>query len=159
MRLIKLSDIRGESQRWLVRAMVFATAVVPTVVFGEPAAMAKVETALPAGGLPADYFTKLGVGLLLVIAAFIAFTWVLRRLNGLQAGNQRYLRVVSSIGLGHRERLVVIAAGDKHLLLGVCPGNIRMLSELNGEAEDQSSVTTPSFASQLKGALNPSASP
>lgn len=122
------------------------------------ASIAGTETPAPAnpvsGGLPADYFTKLGLGLLFVIAAFFAFTWLLRRVNGLQTRNAGLLRVVSSASVGNRERLVIVSVGGKQLLLGVCPGNIQTLHVLDGEAAEQPPAA-PNFTSQLKAALTP----
>ncbi|ATG73204.1 flagellar biosynthetic protein FliO [Zobellella denitrificans] len=76
---------------------------------------------------------------LLVIAAILALGWLLRktRLNATLGGNRR-LRVVATLALGSRERVVVVQAGEEQFLLGVTAQQITQLGRL-----EQPLVVTP----------------
>lgn len=103
-------------------------------------------------GFSSGYLIKLGLAFLLVMGAFLAFAWLLRRFSGPQAGRGTIIRVMGSTSLGHRERLVVVQIENKQLLLGVCPNNIQMLSELKVLGLDGGIEASPGFAEQLKAA-------
>jgi len=96
---------------------------------------------------------KLAVLLALVVAAIVILAWVLRRVQrGIAAAGSSRLRVVASLALGPRERLVVVDAAGTQLLLGVTPAGISRLHELS----DPLVVAAPSpndFAQRLRQAL------
>jgi flagellar protein FliO/FliZ len=69
------------------------------------------------------------VSLLLVLALAWVMIWLLKRsqmAKGTQAGG---LKIVNTVALGPRERLVQIQLGDKEMLLGVTANGIQVLSE------------------------------
>lgn len=70
------------------------------------------------------------LGLILVIVIIVAVAWLLRRVSQLHAGAQSALKVVASLSLGARERVVLMQVGDRQLLLGIAPGNIHTLHVL-----------------------------
>ena len=49
------------------------------------------------------YFLKLGLALLLVLAMFISFAWMMRRFNGYQSTAKGGLRVVTGLNVVTRE--------------------------------------------------------
>ncbi|AEY02418.1 hypothetical protein GU3_13325 [Oceanimonas sp. GK1] len=66
----------------------------------------------------------------LVIGLLLALGWGLRRLKLPALGGNRQLRVVTSLALGHKEKLVVVQVGEEQWLLGITPQNINRLGKL-----------------------------
>ncbi len=73
---------------------------------------------------------RLVLALALVLAAVYAAAALLRRLRVLGTAGSAQLQVVSQVALGARERAVLLRAGDQQLLVGVAPGNVRLLCTL-----------------------------
>ena len=73
------------------------------------------------------------LALLLVLAIFGAFVWLLRKSGSLALINKGPLAIVAGLSLGMREKLVLVKVGEKQLLLGVTAGRIDKLLELEGE--------------------------
>lgn len=134
-----------------------AAANAPAAATPAAAPAARASTAMPLGASGAathpvegPSFLPMGVALLLVLALMGAAVWVLRR-AGLapQGGDNRLLRVVSQLPLGPRERIVIVEAGERWLLLGVGAGGISRLASLpKGEAAGASQGAAP-FAALL----------
>jgi flagellar protein FliO/FliZ len=122
------------------------------------AAPAAISTPLP------DLTTSLGQtlgGLLVVIAALFACLWIIKRLSSPRRG-AGLMRVLGATALGPRERIVMVEAGNKVLMLGVTANNISALhvfthDELVLPSPDRASATNDatvaSFASRLRQAL------
>lgn len=70
------------------------------------------------------------LGLLVVLAAMMAFFWFMRRFSPGQTGAQGVVKVVGGVMLGTREKLVVVEVGDTWLLLGVGGGQVNTLHTL-----------------------------
>jgi flagellar protein FliO/FliZ len=67
----------------------------------------------------------------------------------LPAAGKGLIRVLGGVALGSRERAVVVAVGSTRLLLGVAPGQVRMLHILPSDPAEGGS-----FAGELAGELN-----
>jgi flagellar protein FliO/FliZ len=91
------------------------------------------------------------VVLLLVIAAIPATLWLVRRMPGI--GSQRHgkLRVVESLSIGPRERLVVVHTGKEYLLMGTAGQQLTLIKELDGYEPNE--VANESFAGALSRAF------
>ncbi|WIH06632.1 flagellar biosynthetic protein FliO [Xanthomonas translucens pv. graminis] len=70
------------------------------------------------------------LALLLVLGLILGMAWVLKRLPGSGFRPAEGLRVVASLAVGAKERVVVIDVNGEQLLLGVSPGGIRTLHHL-----------------------------
>jgi len=97
-----------------------------------------------------------GALVLVLVLVFVA-SWLLRRVRVFGIGAAPRLGIVAQVSLGARERAVVLRIGERQLLLGVAPGNVRLLTELpaaateTGEALAAGPVpTTPSFSQLLR---------
>lgn len=131
------------------RAWLFAL-ITPTICLAAEAPIAPTTPKLATG----IGWLQWGLALLLVLAALMAFLWLLRRLSGASGLGTRHLRILGGVSLGVRERVVLLQAGNKQLVLGVSPGRIQTLCVLEGE--DKVPVDTPAgppdsgaFARQL----------
>ncbi len=72
-------------------------------------------------------------GLLVVLAIFVVCAWAIRQLQRQQFDSGDRLKIVGGLSLGMRERLILVQAGKKQLILGVTPSRIDMLHVLEGE--------------------------
>lgn len=95
--------------------------------------------------------------LLAVLAVFAALVWLLRKSGALSFANKSELAILAGLSLGVRERLVLIKVGEKQLLLGITPGKMTKLLELEGEqrlfqSQAPNAVET-SFAQKLQHVL------
>jgi len=85
----------------------------------------------------------------LVLGLIPVAMWALKRFGGTQAlgTHTAGLKIVSQLPLGARERIVVLEAGDRWLLLGVTANNIQRIGTLpKGETP---TATAPPFAALL----------
>lgn len=72
-----------------------------------------------------------GLSSVLVVGLVLALGWLLRKTrfgNGL--GGHRQLRVVATLALGSRERLLVVQVGEEQWLLGVTAQQVSSLGKL-----------------------------
>jgi len=76
------------------------------------------------------------VSLLMVLALIIVSAFVLKRFN-LTQQNSSQLRVIASLSLGAKEKVIVVQIGEEQLVLGVCPAQISLLKNLETPIESQ----------------------
>ncbi|RBC05779.1 flagellar biosynthetic protein FliO, partial [Xanthomonas oryzae] len=68
--------------------------------------------------------------LLLVLALIVGLSWLLKRMPGSGFRSTEGLRVVTSLAVGAKERVVVVEVNGQQLLLGVTAGGISTLHTL-----------------------------
>jgi flagellar protein FliO/FliZ len=126
-----------------VRFIVCLFALVASPAFAAPA-----PADVDAGGL-----LRVCLSLGVVIALILGAGWVLRRLQGgtVRAGGN--LRALESIAIGMKERVVLVQAGEKQLLIGVAPGNVRTLHVFD-EPIAPTTQAAPSPAAAFKTVLS-----
>lgn len=136
---------------------------VSTLLLMSGAAMA-MEGARPAYAPPPPAVStgsllQISFSLLLVLAAIIAVAWLLKRMNVAQQGAGSLLKVVGSVAIGQRERVVLLEVGETWLLVGVGPGQIRTLHTLDKQEDWQTdtshSVSDNKFAQLLSSIIKP----
>lgn len=72
---------------------------------------------------------RMAVGLLVVLALLSLLAWIMRRaLSARRSGGP--LSVETALSLGERRSLVIVTVESRRLLLGLAPGQISMLAEL-----------------------------
>lgn len=69
------------------------------------------------------------LSLLIVLTLIIISALVLKRFNLTQQSTNQ-LKVIASLSLGAKERVVVVQIGEQQLVLGVCPQQISLLKNL-----------------------------
>lgn len=74
------------------------------------------------------------LSLIFVLALFGFLIWLLRKSGNLAPENKNQLAILSGLSLGMREKLVLVKVGEKQLLLGVTPGRVEKLLELEGDS-------------------------
>ncbi|MDH3638090.1 MAG: flagellar biosynthetic protein FliO [Gammaproteobacteria bacterium] len=106
-----------------------------------------------AAGIPTfQVFLQISTVLALIIVLIFGATWLLKRIGRFNRSADGLLSVVSVLPLGSRERIVLLQAGPRQLLLGVAPGRVSTLHIFDEAVEpgigDRSGEPRPrSFAS------------
>ncbi|MBN0986832.1 flagellar biosynthetic protein FliO [Amphritea pacifica] len=95
---------------------------------------------------------QLLAGLILVVALILLLGWLVKRYSGLP-GQNRALRVVATLPLSTRERLVLVQAGEQQLLLGVTPGQVNLLKSYD-QPLIEPGAAMGDFASRLQQAMS-----
>jgi flagellar protein FliO/FliZ len=121
-----------------------------------PAAAATASVATPShtAQSPADAGSLGGavLALVLVVGLILLLSWLARRMPGLglgAGGANPALRIVGSLALGPRDRLVVVEVGATQLLVAVGAGGTRTLHTLAEPLPTPAERSTPAFAQVL----------
>lgn len=80
------------------------------------------------------------LSLLMVLTLIIICALVLKRFNFAQQ-NTSQLKVITSLSLGTKERVVVIQVGEQQLLLGVTAQQVTLLEHLTEPLHEQTTTT------------------
>ncbi|MBR8213112.1 flagellar biosynthetic protein FliO [Burkholderia cenocepacia] len=112
---------------------------------GSIASSVMVGSAAPSLGIGAVLQTL--VGLAVVIGLVFACAWLARRFGFQPARRGGPLKVVSSVGLGAKESATIVEIGDTWLVLGVAPGNVRLLHTLPAGSAAATATATAGSAS------------
>jgi flagellar protein FliO/FliZ len=108
----------------------------------------------PSSLFTGDYLLQVLGSFVVVILLLVAVLVLLKRFNGVSTSMGGDMRVVSSVGVGQRERAVLLQVGEQQVLLGVGPGNVRALHVFDEPAVTATpSSTTPVF--QMYGRWQP----
>lgn len=99
---------------------------------------------------------KTAASLMVVVAAILLLAWLVRRFNLHSGAAGQHLRVVGSVAVGQRERVVLVEVDKTWLVLGVGGGQVTRLHELPAQQTPTaqtpgatSSATTNGFAQRL----------
>jgi flagellar protein FliO/FliZ len=92
------------------------------------------------------------LGFAFVLLTVLGAAWLLRRASRTPGSSSAGLRVVAAVGVGARERVVVVEVGGAWLVLGVAPGRVNALHAMPAQAAPVSAPATDngSFAAWLK---------
>lgn len=116
-------------------------------------AMAQQEPAATNPDLGASLM-QLGVGFALVLALLFGCLWLLKRITSPQGRSAGLMKVVSSLAIGPRERVVLVEVGEQWLLVGVAPGHISKLGDMPRQALSTApAAPAPEFSVWLKRAM------
>jgi flagellar biosynthetic protein FliO len=108
-----------------------ATPATPDVAAPRPAAPAATvpPVTMPSGSSTGSLLQTL-FALIVVLAVLGALAWFLKRYGPKVAGGNANLRVVGSLSLGGRERIVVVEVGNEWIVVGASPGRINALATM-----------------------------
>lgn len=112
------------------------------------------EAAKPAPVVPASPLNLI-LGLLFLALMVAAAWWLLRRVNGAQWPllPRAAMKVVASLPLGQRERVVVVEIAGQQWLLGVTPAQVTLLHRFDEPAIAAGSGPED-FAGRMRQILN-----
>ena len=86
---------------------------------------AEVSAVSPTGGV-----LKMVFGLAVVLAVMALITWLLKRVMPSVGNKQSVVRVVGGVSVGSRERVVVLEVAGRWIVVGVAPGQVNRLANL-----------------------------
>jgi len=118
------------------------------ILLGAPVFAAAVEGTRPAFTPPppavsSGSIVQIIFSLLLVLAAIVLVAWLLKRVNATQLGSGNLLKILGSVAIGQRERIVLVEVKDTWLVVGVAPGQIRTLHTLQKQEFQNSESASP----------------
>ncbi len=98
------------------------------------------------------YVLQIIGSLILVLALIFVLLFYLKKLNGGVLNSGALIRVLASVKIGARERVVLIEAGGQQLLLGVAAGGVRTLHTFDTPLTDVTAgdTETSDFSSILR---------
>lgn len=100
-------------------------------VFTHNAWAAEVMSSTPSNGM-----FKMVSGLAIVLIIMAAVTWLIKRVLPNMANNQKSIaRVISSVSVGSRERVVVVEVADRWIVVGVAPGQVNGIANLDASIQ------------------------
>lgn len=117
----------------------------------------------PANGDLLSYATlgKTVLALLLVIAVILFCAAMVRRWapGAIRSGPRQLLKVVSSVAVGQRERVVIVEVEQRWLVLGVAAGQVTRLHDMPAPpptTPEQAAGERSGFGAELRHALGKS---
>ncbi len=142
--------------RLCIAATLLAAPAWATAVEGTHPAFIPPPPAVSSGSIVQIIFS-----LLLVLAAIVLVAWLLKRVHRTQLGSGNLLKILGSVAIGQRERIVLVQVKDTWLVVGVGPGQIRTLHTLQKQelqnAENSAATPWPAenkFAKLLSSVLH-----
>ncbi|KVT74237.1 flagellar biosynthesis protein FliO [Burkholderia ubonensis] len=116
---------------------------------GAIASSVVVGSAAPSLGVGAVLQTL--VGLAVVIGLVFGCAWLARRFGFQPARRGGPLKVVSSVAVGAKESATIVEIGDTWLVLGVAPGNVRLLHTLPAGSAPAGAADAPPASAPAAG--------
>ncbi|PRA26810.1 flagellar biosynthetic protein FliO [Pseudomonas poae] len=99
---------------------------------------------------------KTSLALVVVLVCVLGCGWLARRVGSRPLSPGKLLRVVSSTGVGQREKVVIVEVRGQWLVLGVTPQQVTALAQMDAPEAEPVPITSAldgSFAERLTHAL------
>lgn len=126
--------------------------LVPAAVASLQSAFAADVAPLPVAPVQPSDLLSVGTGLVLVIAAVLAFAFIYSRTQGLRGGNSDVINVLASKAVGPKERIMLVEVANTQLVIGMTSSNVQTLhifeQPISIEQHEKSG-----FAERLRGAM------
>jgi flagellar protein FliO/FliZ len=79
-----------------------------------------------------SYLLQILFSFVVVIGFILVMAWLLRRTGHLGRGDGQIIKIISSMSLGMREKILVLEIGKTNIVVGVAPGQVRTLHVMEG---------------------------
>jgi len=103
---------------------------------------------------PATSAFKMTLGLMVVLAVMAVLAWLVKRFSPGSRQQNSVARVVGGVSVGTRERVVVVEVAGRWIVVGVAPGHVSALANLDPDeallSQPASDTPAPPFAGWLK---------
>ena len=100
---------------------------------------------------------EVALGLALVIVLIFAVAWAMRRMVPGAGGGSSVLKILAALPVGPRERLLLVDAAGRQLLLGVTAQQITALHSFDVPVNMPATAVSGEFATRLREMLAPAA--
>ncbi|MGK5046420.1 flagellar biosynthetic protein FliO [Janthinobacterium sp. GB4P2] len=128
------AEVATEKPAAAAEAAPAPAAALPAIPPGAPMTMAPTSSA---GSLLQTIFA-----LVFVLALLIGLAWFMKRYGPKVMGGNNKMRVVSSLNLGGRERIVLVEVADQWIVVGASPGRINALATMPRQEGDLPQLAT-----------------
>ncbi|MGK5036324.1 flagellar biosynthetic protein FliO [Janthinobacterium sp. LB3P118] len=128
------AEVATEKTAAAAEAAPAPAAALPAMPAGAPMTMAPTSSA---GSLLQTIFA-----LVFVLALLIGLAWFMKRYGPKVMGGNNKMRVVSSLNLGGRERIVLVEVADQWIVVGASPGRINALATMPRQEGDLPQLAT-----------------
>ncbi|WP_036169452.1 flagellar biosynthetic protein FliO [Massilia sp. 9096] len=99
-------------------------------------------------GSPTGSLLQTLFAMIVVLAALGALAWFLKRYGPKASGANANVKIVGSLNLGGRERLLVVEVGNQWIVVGASPGRVNGLATMPRQegVEPTAALSTPAPA-------------
>jgi len=97
----------------------------------------------------AGQIMNLLLGLVIVILVFLGVVFLLKRLSGFNGVGRGYMKLIDTLPVSTRERLLLVKVVDTYMVLGVSPGRINTLHVLADGIPDETTAQSGDFRAQM----------
>lgn len=104
-------------------------------------------------GVESEAIVRVIIALIVIVTLIIALAWGLRRYGGVGGAVSGKMKVLGSLPVGNRERVVLVKIGEEQLLLGVAPGRVQTLHVLDKPIVDEMPTASGAHASPFAARL------
>jgi len=122
-------------------------------IFGSARANAEKPASLstPMVNNPVDITSIFQVlmALFVVVIAIFVVAWVFKKYSSNYGQGMQGIKVITALSLGGKEKAVVIQVGDEQIMLGVSPGYVRKIHDLEQPLQLNERPENSSFLSKL----------
>lgn len=106
------------------------------------------------GGMNHNELFRMIFGLAIVVLVILFLSWLAKRMNGVSFTSGKGFQYMGGMVLGPKEKIVLLKAGNRHLLVGVGAASISMLYDFGEELPPGFVADNKStFADALKSAI------
>ncbi|HQN64419.1 MAG TPA: flagellar biosynthetic protein FliO [Methylophilus sp.] len=123
----------------------------PVLLLGLALPIQALAASTATGISPTGSMLKMVLGLAVVLAVMALVSWAVKRMLPGAMGQQSAIRIVGGVSVGSRERVVVLEVADRWIVVGVAPGQVNGIANLEvGETmlSEQLASHVPSNPSQ-----------
>lgn len=100
---------------------------------------------------PVASLAQLLFGLIIVVGLIFGAMWMMKKMGVKSSTHPQFLKIIASLAVSQRERIMLIEAGESWLVVGVAPGRINTLHTLpKVEIPVEPNQTGPAFAHILQ---------
>lgn len=104
---------------------------------------------------PSHYIVQIVLSLVFILVIIFVSAWLLKRFSAFSGVTGGHLKVISALGVGQREKILVIQVGEEQLLLGVTTSQVTLLHKLEEKLEmkEPPPIIGSAFSKRLQDAL------
>lgn len=106
-----------------------AAPAAPAAIVAAPAAPAAAPVVMPSSS-PTGSLLQTLFAMIVVLAALAGLAWFLKRYGPKASGANANVKIVGSLNLGGRERLLVVEVGNQWIVVGASPGRVNGLATM-----------------------------
>ena len=106
---------------------------VPTLCFAEVVEKHGPRIVSADSPISISYLLQILFSFVVVIGFILVMAWLLRRTGHLGRSDGQVIKIISSMSLGMREKILVLEVGKTNIVVGVAPGQVRTLHVIEGD--------------------------